>query len=1737
MKKLKFSLLLALLVAFLAACGSDDGEGGATLGSLLVTVNGPESATVSVTGPNASSQTVAGSTTFADLTPGSYTVSGAADGFETTNETVVIVGGQQSAVSLSLPKIAQPAVTSVTLSPSSLDLEVGEVGSLQATVAGNEDLGRDDMGVTYASSNTDVATVSRDGVVTAFGEGAAVITATSDFDPSYFDTTRVTTSFGSSNQNQTDGVLGINVSGNEGRAFDFTVTGPGGFSQTVSTSARTTLTVPAGSYTVTATEEVSVDASLSYVVSGSAQQTVTVTAGQLEEVAFAYGRVNPSAETNIATFNFVSAVDAQNEPYATRLERNVSKDVTLSASQTEEVFCVTFEALDAEGNPVPNASVGIDITGAFVGVAQDVTFDWDDVITVVPIPSGDCANLSLNTSRSIDTQQVAVDSTLSTDTEGRVTFGLFATEGIRPNPFIDNGFGGFEDEPAKVVLTASNADTTIVDELKVWFINITHLTYFDTDERFGVNRTINNPFRVISSEGDFARNHMSTEALAGAAQLGTITVDGAEVGAFINAFDTDNSDNNVHSFDTYFYQKQPEVPDRILGAEGFDPENRLGYMRYEIFVGQDDYSLACGPDANQINDDLCFDTDGAADLVLRANATAEEFPLDACVRATYVARASFRNDNVSYDFDLKSYTFCKTFRREFLSLVKFADNHVLSWAGPRKGNRGNLIGQILEPNVVRDGPVEVGFNDTLRAFNHPPSSEDPFTSTIRIVVTNPSSGPIRNLVISDDLPAELGVVLTRIQPSGDFPTYDADNHTLTWDYRDPALAPLLDVLQPGEYIEFSYDVYARQKPGFQWTAPVRDGFNLGAGFDQGWIDYARAPMYPNYNVNRAGNSVVIGAPFAPTPDNAYPDPYCVTNGDDFANVNNQIGNDNDVTVEFDFSLPGAPRQVIDYDPIADESDICVVRPLFNLTKRRVSNFQINRGETVIYELIARQVDRVADPALPADSAAAEREYAWLYDLYPWEFGDDMSGLGHRADAAWYGTQLPALLNVSPADAPSLPEELVDAAGGRIQLTDTIVAPNVNALRAPRRSNDTSKLRDNPIGSNVVVADVFDVGLDYVSDNDLMIINPQDNPFRFHTALDSSYASVTNTPPTVTLPSGRAAIQATVAGRSPAPRGSGIRSVSGENPDANPIADKRFQFQEIDQFLPDDVASSTITLRATLASANDDPAFTPVNGSIAISTDSNPPTTGNRISPYLDDWDGDPATGVNIANAFGIDFAGAPDTINVDGIWYNCAYLDANNMNQPSPIGQPAAFVGGFAPAPGSYGASWYNGQRGPNNPEVAYIDWSFFFGRPLSAPSPIGRPNVAPYDFIDNYGETAGINDYPWDRNDTSNAIGEFLSTAEIAELAARGNPLSYATPYNPANPPVSYNPPDNIGIGEWNTNLDPVASYLAGSVNGALAITRPIVGTGVQNLNISAPHANNNNPLPGRNKDEVTAPGGFNPYLQIVDSVTGSIRFTNGLQRGIEGCAAVRAIQDVPPVLVGSLEFTPRGETFQGGTDGANLVAVQALVPVGRQYYYQIDFLNAGATTINDLVFTALFEDPAPALAGTPTRFLGRGNARYVANNEQNATLDTGDNPPSQIFEGRISPQFPLDVPQVRPFRLLGAADVVDNGGFDGVAGATFGAPGAFPVPTGQVPAGAPANFNNRVIFNNGGNGYDLRPGRVLRLMVKAEGIDLDLDGNGQPESERALFIAYFDDVDGIAVRDFREIRDETDIGNNPNN
>ena len=67
------------------------------------------------------------------------------------------------------------AVTSVTLNRSALSLKVGQTGKLSATVLPDSAA---DKSITWSSSKTDVASVSRSGTVTAKKAGTAVITAT-----------------------------------------------------------------------------------------------------------------------------------------------------------------------------------------------------------------------------------------------------------------------------------------------------------------------------------------------------------------------------------------------------------------------------------------------------------------------------------------------------------------------------------------------------------------------------------------------------------------------------------------------------------------------------------------------------------------------------------------------------------------------------------------------------------------------------------------------------------------------------------------------------------------------------------------------------------------------------------------------------------------------------------------------------------------------------------------------------------------------------------------------------------------------------------------------------------------------------------------------------------------------------------------------------------------------------------------------------------------------------------------------------------------------------------------------------------------------------------------------------------------------------------------------------------------------------------------------------------------------
>ena len=78
------------------------------------------------------------------------------------------------------------SVTSVTLNHTTLELILGldrySSGTLTATVTG-ANLEDSDKGVTWTSSKESVATVTQAGVVAAVGEGNAVITAKSKYNP------------------------------------------------------------------------------------------------------------------------------------------------------------------------------------------------------------------------------------------------------------------------------------------------------------------------------------------------------------------------------------------------------------------------------------------------------------------------------------------------------------------------------------------------------------------------------------------------------------------------------------------------------------------------------------------------------------------------------------------------------------------------------------------------------------------------------------------------------------------------------------------------------------------------------------------------------------------------------------------------------------------------------------------------------------------------------------------------------------------------------------------------------------------------------------------------------------------------------------------------------------------------------------------------------------------------------------------------------------------------------------------------------------------------------------------------------------------------------------------------------------------------------------------------------------------------------------------------------------------
>jgi uncharacterized repeat protein (TIGR01451 family) len=449
-----------------------------------------------------------------------------------------------------------------------------------------------------------------------------------------------------------------------------------------------------------------------------------------------------------------------------------------------------------------------------------------------------------------------------------------------------------------------------------------------------------------------------------------------------------NDQNNDHFFGTYALTKQPSrgpypvgigsLEDLLEGSEevegGLDPAQAdwpngfdgafFGHVEYEITEVSTneagDPLVEWGVGCESISSDGSVCTDVAdvygevsgVSLSPTNDVDLEELPISVTVTATYYFTVTY-GDEV-YEFALKDYTFTKEWIGGFLEVDKHVENHVLTWHGE---------------------DVTLGAEDVV--------TDEDYRSTVHVTVSNDSDSTIYNVTVRDAVPAELGVVTDSITPSTG--TYDPINHVVTWSYTQEESLENLDV---GDSEEFTFDVYARHKPGYCWEGEGDGSFNV-------------QPRNPS--VDGDGQC------------NPYADPYRVTNGQQNQSVT--------AAGFFEDSTAGE-QLVFSYSPVADESDIWVVRPLFEITKDRVSQSVMPEGASADYRIEVRQLDRVA---MDAAAGHSWTDYSDLDARYPWEFG------GALADA--------------PADW---------------------------------HVGDASIERNNPYAHDVTVVDAFDHGLDFTN---------------------------------------------------------------------------------------------------------------------------------------------------------------------------------------------------------------------------------------------------------------------------------------------------------------------------------------------------------------------------------------------------------------------------------------------------------------------------------------------------------------------------------------------------------------------------------------------------------------------------------------------------------------------------------
>ncbi len=808
LKALGVALLGALALMF-AGCGQQGGGSQApTKGSLTVNVS-PADAQVQVTGPGTFSQSFTGGKTLTDLDPGDYTVQASKTGYFTASATHKVEAGKTTTVVLNLlpvpasgPTEGKVAVLVVNGSGSPISGATVSDGSQSATTNAQ---GRADL--TYTAAGTYAISVNASGY-----QGAAQLASVE-----LGKTVALTFTL----QPQpapppTTGTLVVHVYGAD--------TGQTLSGSSVTSSPALTFSGSGGLFTATAAPGTyAVTASAPGYLSGS--RAANVEAGKTTVLNI--GLQRNTASGPVGGIEIVSVKDQWGADLPVQREVNSAKDVNLYASQTEEPVCVTVR-VTKDGQPVQNARVRVSALGLGQHFAEHVHL------------SPGCVTAPTN----------ELDFVM-TDSQGIAKFTIYSVGG---DGLIDDIFFLV---PVKFVVSASeqvSGWTAQLTEFKVFFFNITHLIYRDTD---GNTRSADR--RV-----------------------------GGFLGSFENAFDFDNPANNAHTFRVYVNRKQPEG-DPILPSGT--------QVRYEIVSGADKVEFV--PPCPGSTCTVSYGTD--VTIRPKSGVGPDDLPFSATVKATLLLPVTY--GNTTYSFALKDATFTKTWVGTNLRIQK-SGPRILTWTG----------------------------TDLSRAdVTLPASGADVGkTYTYTITVTNTGSTTANNVVINENLPAELGFVSA--SPGG---TYAPVLHKVTWD--ETGLSALRSI-PPGGSVSVTVTVYARHKPGMSWND--KDG-DTTTDSDNGFGEpgYYHPSRPPAYGLN--------------TP---YPDPYPVLNRAEVRGSN-------------------TPFRAVDYE-------LWVVRPFMKVEKRALVS-QVYVGDAIPYTITITNQDR-------AEAPYNDPGYQYLKATYPGEYAQEMT---------------------------------------------------------------------------------------------------------------------------------------------------------------------------------------------------------------------------------------------------------------------------------------------------------------------------------------------------------------------------------------------------------------------------------------------------------------------------------------------------------------------------------------------------------------------------------------------------------------------------------------------------------------------------------------------------------------------------------------------------------------------------